>query len=216
MRSSFPNRATFIGCATLFLALCLSVPSHADAPKPADQAAQLVHSALVAEANGKPDQRTDLLKQALATAPDFAPAHWQLGEIHTDGGWISVDDAAKQDAHSAKLDEYRKLRDQAAQTEGDQLKLARWCEKAGLKEQQRAHLMFALQLQPNNKEAISKLGLVRFHGQLVPAAKLDDLKGQLKQSMAESKEWKAKVDDWQKQLQEHPNDPDVLRGWGQN
>jgi hypothetical protein len=144
--------------------------AHADAPvKPADQAAQLVKRALQAEAEGKPDVRTDLLNQALATVPDFAPAHWQLGEIRSGDKWTSVDNAAKQTANSAKLDEYRKLRDQAVQTVDDQLQLARWCEKAVLKEQQRAHLMFLLQLQPNNKEAISKLGLVRFNGQLVPA-----------------------------------------------
>ncbi len=72
--------------------------------------------ALQAEAEGKPDDRADLLKQAVATAPDFAPVHWQLGEIRSGDKWTSVDDAAKQDSHSAKLDEYRKLRDQAAQT----------------------------------------------------------------------------------------------------
>jgi hypothetical protein len=213
MRSPFPKRAQFIGCATLSLILCLSARSKADAPKPADQAAQLVHSALQAEATGKPDQRADLLKQALATAPDFAPAHWQLGEIHTDGGWTSIDDTAKQDAHSAKLDEYRKLRDQASQTVDAQLDLARWCEKNVLKEQQRAHLMFALELQPNCKEAISKLGLVRYRGELVPATELDDIKARLKQSIAESKEWKERVESWRQQLQDHPNaaHDDVLK-----
>ncbi len=45
--------------------------AHADVPaKPTDQAAQLVQQALQAEANGKPSDRADLLKQALTVAPD--------------------------------------------------------------------------------------------------------------------------------------------------
>jgi tetratricopeptide (TPR) repeat protein len=175
------------------------------------QAAQLVQKALIAEANGLPDDRASFLKQALAMAPDYAPAHWQSGEIRSGDTWSSIDDAAKHDAHSAKLDEYRKLRDQAGATVDDQLNLARWCEKAGLKEQQRAHLMFALQLQPNNKEAINKLGLVRYRGRLVPAKQLDDIKAQMKQSLAESKEWKTRVDGWRARLQEHPGDQAVLK-----
>ena len=117
----------------------------------------------------------------------------------------------KHDAHSAKLDEYRKLRDQAGETVDDQLNLARWCEKAGLKEQQRAHLTSALELQPNNKEAISKLGLVRFQHHLVPASQVDDIKTRIKESTAVSKVWKDRVDGWQQQLKDHPNDPEVLK-----
>ncbi len=122
-----------------------------------------------------------------------------------------IDNVAKQDSQFAKFDEYRKLRDQSAQTVDDQLQLARWCEKVGLKEQQRAHLMFALELQPNNKEAISKLGLVRFHGQLVPATQLNDIKAKLDSSTAVSKEWKARVDGWSEQLKKHPNDVEILK-----
>jgi hypothetical protein len=173
-------------------------------PKPADQAAQLVQKALMAEADGKPDVRANLLQEALTVAPDFAPAHWQSGEILSRDQWTSIDDAAKQDAHSAKLDEYRKLRDAAGATVDEQLNLARWCEKAGLKDQQRAHLMFALQLQPKNKEAISKLGLVRYRGQLVPAKQLDEIKAEEKQSQTESKEWKARIDGWRQVLQDRP------------
>jgi len=213
MRTSFLFCAGLIGLGALAVVLSLPLPARADAlaaqpsasAKAADQAAQLVHSALEAEADGKPDVRANFLHQALAVAPDFAPAHWQSGEIQTGDRWISIDTAAKQDAHSAKLDEYRKLRDQAGATVDEQLDLARWCEKAGLKEQQRAHLMFALELQPNCKEAISKLGLVRYRGELVPAAQLDGIKAQLKQSMAESKEWKARVYGWRQQLQDHLN-----------
>ena len=189
------------------LALVLSISQRALADAalaPNDQALQLVQRALLAEADGKPDDRAKFLQQALSIAPDFAPAHWQSGEIRTDNRWASVDAAAKHDAHSAKLDEYRKLRDQAGATVDDQLNLARWCEKAGLKEQQRAHLTFALQLQPNNKEAISKLGLVLFQHRLVLASQLDDIKAKIKESTAISKVWKDRVDDWRQQLKDHP------------
>jgi tetratricopeptide (TPR) repeat protein len=227
MRTAFVVCAQWISLGVLALLVSSWPPrAQADAPaqpaaqqpvqpavpaKPIDQATNLVHDALVAEAQGKPDARTNFLQQALAVAPDFAPAHWQSGEIHTGDKWTSIDAAAKQDAHSAKLDEYRKLRDQAGATVDEQLNLARWCEKAGLKDQQRAHLMFALELQPNNKEAISKLGLVRFRGRLIPAAQLDDIKAQFEESQAESKEWKSRVDGWRQQLRDHPSDQEVLK-----
>ncbi len=74
-----------------------------------------------------------------------------------------------------------------------------------------AHLMSVLELQPNNKEAISKLGMVRFRGQLIPAVQLDEIKAKLDASTAVSKEWKARFEDWAKQLKAHPNDSDVLK-----
>jgi Pretoxin HINT domain len=212
MRTAFWFCARMMGCGAVVLVVFISQHALADAAlAPNDQALQLVQRALLAEADGKPDDRATFLQQALSIAPDFAPAHWQSGEIRTDNQWTSIDDAVKHDAHSAKLDEYRKLRDQAGETVDDQLNLARWCEKAGLKEQQRAHLTFALELEPNNKEAISKLGLVSFQHHLVPASQLDDIKIRIKESTAVSKVWKDRVDGWQQQLKDHPNDPEVLK-----
>ena len=128
--------------------------------------------------------------------------HWQSGEIRSGDKWASVDATVKQDGHSAKLDEYRQgCAIKRQQTVDDQIKLARWCEKAELKEQQRVHLTCVLQLQPNNKEAISKLGLVRFRGQLMPTAELEKAKTQVRDLFAESKEWKARIADWRQQLQ---------------
>ncbi|HZZ27741.1 MAG TPA: polymorphic toxin-type HINT domain-containing protein [Pirellulales bacterium] len=171
----------------------------------ADQAAKWVQQALQAEADGKSAECDTLLKQALAIAPDYAAAHWQRGEIKSNTGWVSIDEAAKHDAHSAKLDEYRQLRDQAGATADEQLNLARWCEKAGLKEQQRAHLLFALDLDPNNKEAIGKLGLVEYRGEMIPKAQLDDVRDRDRQLMTDSQEWKSRIYSWRQQLQNHPN-----------
>ncbi|HTQ40686.1 MAG TPA: polymorphic toxin-type HINT domain-containing protein [Pirellulales bacterium] len=201
-----PLTALLLGAAIAFAEAPAAQPPAANAK--ADQAAKLVEQALQAEAAGKPAERDALLKQALAIAPDYAPAHWQSGELKSDNAWVSVDDAAKHDAHSAKLDEYRQRRDQAGQTVDDQLALAAWCEKAGLKEQQRAHLMFALQLQPNNEEAIAKLGLVCFRNALVSAAQLDQIKAQVRQSFAESKQWKQQAAAWQQQLRDKPKSVD--------
>jgi hypothetical protein len=212
MRTLLSPCARFVVFGAVALCLTASTISLADVPaKVNDQATQLVQKALVAEAAGKPDDRANILQQTLQIAPDFAPAHWQMGEVHADGKWTSIDDAAKLDSHSAKMDEYRQLREQAAPTVDGQLDLARWCEKAGLKDQQRAHLMFVLEMQPNNKEAISKLGLVRFQRRLVPADQLDEIKAKLQDSRDESKEWKTKIDDWHAQLQKNPHDPEVLK-----
>jgi hypothetical protein len=214
MRTSFLCGAWLFGFSALGLVLSISSVARADATANVnDRAAALVQQALKAEAEGKPDERADLLQQAMAIAPDYAPAHWQAGETRADEKWSSIDDATKHDPRSAKLEEYRQLRDQTAKTVESQLELARWCEKAGLKEQQQAHLMFALQMEPSNKEVRSKLGLVRYGGRLVPAGQVNDIKANSKQSWVEAKEWKTRVDKWRWVLQEGPKSSreDVLK-----
>ena len=207
-RSSFRLAQTVLSGAaltTLFFSVSARAESTTQGAGPlssSDQAADLVHRARMAEADGKPEVRSENLQQALSVAPDYAPAHWEVGEIRSGDQWVSIDDAAKHDAHSEKLDEYRKLRDETAGTLDAQLKLARWCEKAGLKEQQRAHLMFALQLDPKCKEAIAKLDLIRYRGSLVSKAKLDDVKAKAKESLSESNEWKTTAYHWRQKLQD--------------
>ena len=74
-----------------------------------------------------------------------------------------------------------------------QSKVARWCQEAGLKEQERLHLANVLQLRPTNnqqRDVAEKLGLVRYRKILMPAATAEALKRQAKESEAALQKWK--------------------------
>ncbi len=153
-----------------------------------------MRKALEAEAAGNPDQRAELLARAIEADPAYAPAHWQLGQLQADGKWLPIDDAAEQAAASGKLDEYRKLRDQARDTFQDHLKLAKWCASQGLNAAEQAHLSLAHRLQPNSRELNAKLGLVPLQGEWVPAANVEEIKQQQKEFDAAARKWRPKLE----------------------
>ncbi|HEY4308151.1 MAG TPA: polymorphic toxin-type HINT domain-containing protein [Pirellulales bacterium] len=167
------------------------------------EAAALVEKALTAEAAGDTDARANYLQQALAADPEYAPAHWQLGEIKVENQWLSADSTAATSAWSSKINEYRQLRARTGRTVDGQLVLARWCENAGLDDQAKMHLQMALYSRPTHaqqKEITEKLGLVRFQKQLMPAAKADMIKKHDKELEAVTKKWRPIVTRWRNDL----------------
>ncbi|HEY2759145.1 MAG TPA: HEAT repeat domain-containing protein, partial [Pirellulales bacterium] len=164
------------------------------APDPiVEQAKQLVHDALRAETDGNADLRVADLKQALTLAPDLPEAHWQLGEVRRGTHWLSTADAEKEITATGKMADYRKLRDQADATLEDQLKIARWCDKNGLDDEEKAHSRVALQLDSNQPEAMRRLGLISFRGQLISKSQLDQAKAEFHQTVLDSKEWRDRL-----------------------
>ncbi|HVU90013.1 MAG TPA: polymorphic toxin-type HINT domain-containing protein [Pirellulales bacterium] len=176
------------------------VPGKGSAPTdsaPADsasvEAAALVRKALLAEVAGNLQARADALRQAVTIAPEFAPAHWQSGEVKVGERWLAVEDAARENEWSGKFLSYQKSRAAAPQTADGQMALARWCKEQGLVEQEKIHLANALRLAPakgKRAEVINKLGFVRYRHQLMPAATAEVLKKQAKEAEAALAKWK--------------------------
>jgi hypothetical protein len=163
------------------------------ATSPSDEAASLVRQALAAEAEGNADGRDEYLLKAVAADPDYAPAHWQAGEVKVGDQWLPVDTAAAQNEWSEKFNEYWRLRSRSPNTADAHLKLAHWCEGAGLKDQQRMHLSAALQTRPSKaqqRDALGKLGMVRYRKTLMPAATAEALKKQAKETELALQHWK--------------------------
>lgn len=157
------------------------------------EAANLVRKALRAEAEGDLAARAKLLREAVDTDANFAPAHWQSGEVKVGERWLAAEDAARENEWSGKFVAYQQGRAAAPQTADGQLALARWCKEQGLVEQERIHLANALRLQPakgKRAEVINKLGLVRYRNQLMPAATAEVLKKQAKEADAALAKWK--------------------------
>ena len=146
-------------------------------------AAQLVRSALVAEARGDVQARSDLLREAIGVDSSYGPAHWHSGEVRLDGQWMPIDAAAAATVRKGTMGQYRQLRNRTAGTAAAHIKLANWCATVELKDQERTHLIYATYLRPSEKqrrEIFSKLSLVRYRGLLIPQTQVDAVKSQAK------------------------------------
>jgi hypothetical protein len=160
------------------------------------KAAQLVRQALLAEGEGDGQRRADYLKEALATDPSSAPAHWQSGEVRVGDRWLPVESAASHASRTGKVVKYRQLRDAGHNTTNEHLQLARWCAAEGLEDQERFHLLWATQSVTTKKqrlEIIKKLGLVRHQGTMMPPGQAELLKSQVKARDKAVQEWKPRI-----------------------
>lgn len=139
------------------------VPRTASFAQAPDAAAGLVRSALVAETEGRNDKREALLRKALATAPDYAPARWHTLHVRVDGRWLAVAEYEARARKDERLVEYALERAKAPETAIGQLELARWCRRSELDERERFHLARMLHMPgataEQQSEAMRKLGV---------------------------------------------------------
>ena len=75
-----------------------------------DPAADLVLQALQAEAAGQLADRTRLLQQALVESPDYAPAHWHLGQFKAGSTWMTAENMAEASLNNEALKRYLEMR----------------------------------------------------------------------------------------------------------
>jgi len=145
------------------------LPLRGEPPK--ETAASLVRAALLAEQQGRNDQREKLLKSALAASPDYAPARWHTGHVQVDGRWLTIIESQERARSDECLAQYVLKRASAAETAAAQLDLSRWCRKSGLDEQERFHLGRVLKLPDataeQQNEAMRKLGVRRVDGRFL-------------------------------------------------
>lgn len=179
--------------STSFNALGANAPAGQASDPVVDQAKQLVHDAMHAEADGDAILRAADLKQALALAPDLQEAHWQFGEVRRGDRWLATTDAEHEAATSDKIGEYRKRRDQSGDTSVEQLKLSRWCDRNGLADEAKAHAMIALRSQPDSPEAMRMAGFVKFQGELVSKADLENVKANNRQAITDARQWNQRL-----------------------
>ncbi len=147
----------------------------------------------MAEAAGDAAARSNYLRQALVVDPEYAPAHWQLGEIKVDNKWLATDSAATTSAWLETISEYQHRRARSVRTADSQIMLAKWCESAGLADQAKMHWRAAMSTRPKlnqQREIFSKLGLVRYRKRLMPAATAEVLRKQAKEAEAAVQKWK--------------------------
>lgn len=144
-----------------FLAGAERIEARAEAKDSAERATEAVREALQREVYGLTEDRQQLLTAASLAAPDNPAVRWQLGYVRSSTGeWIKAE-ATRSQKQLALLKSYEQRRIRAGDQVEGQLELADWCNKQGLRERERVHLLRVCELAPNHAAARQRLGFVR-------------------------------------------------------
>ena len=192
-RSTLVCVALFI-CGTFLSTHAFSAAGKKAAAK-ADPAVPAVEKALRAEVVGQVDRRAQLAS-TLEQHPDSGAARWQAGYVRDGNQWRSFDAPATELADAEANRQYRNRREEAPKTFAGQFDLANWCKKAGLKDQERAHLLLALSLAPDQEQPAvrQRLGYTQAGTQWVSEEQLRDWKIAIRRSDASVKKWSSRLE----------------------
>ena len=75
-------------------------------------------------------------------------AWWQSGFVKGEDQWLTYDEAVVMAGRDGSLLQYETERSEAGDSAEEQLRLASWCGRNGLPDQERAHLLTALTADP--------------------------------------------------------------------
>lgn len=122
------------------------------------QVQALVQQALESEAGGDLSQRGELLARAAQIAPSDSAVRWQQGFVRQGKDWVSYENLTNNVKNAKLLEQYRELRSTSQPTLESQLKLADFCRRHNLKDQERVHLTAVIELDPDHADSRKRLG----------------------------------------------------------
>ena len=117
-----------------------------------------VEKALERELAGDNAARQSILNKLVADKPESPQAHWHLGEVRVGDKWLPYDRVGDEGDRWQELYRYGEQRAKRKQTVDDQLFLADGARAHGLLDQERAHLMQVVAINPAHEEAHRRLG----------------------------------------------------------
>jgi len=160
-----------------------------------------VAQALLAETQGDNAARTKRLTKAWLAAPDLPEANWHLSRIRIADSWRPLAEVVSQAASDPNQEQYRSLRDKAAENPRALRELARWCTKLGWHDRARLHYA---QLLANPKaeagqksEAVEKLNLVQVGGHWLTKEELAARQQEAKAIQESLARWRPKLKTFQ-------------------
>jgi len=172
--------------------LCSTTVVVAERPVSRDSRETLAQ-VLRSEVDGGVANRAELLKGVLSNSKRDAPAHWQSGQVRTRAGWIDYNQQASSEKLIALRSEYRQRRSAAAQSFAERLKLADWCQTHRLWDQERAHLVEALEIQPTSVAVLRRLGYRSIGGTWLSPQQLQMLKEEQQMRAAALNRWQPRI-----------------------
>lgn len=163
-------------------------------PKAQEDANALVREALHAEIDGRAAERTRLLRDAMQQAPDLPAVRWLSGYVRSSQGWEPVDSASQSLDRDSKRNAYRAMRNRAPDTLEGHLKLAAYCGRNGLKDEERAHLSRVVDLNPEHLDARQRLGFRKIADRWWSAEELEREQRRSEARTAGLEAWGSKVE----------------------
>lgn len=177
----------------------------------ADPAVGVIEKTLRAEAAGEVDRR-EQLTDVLREQPDFSAARWQAGFVREGKTWRSFDESPAV-TDSGLSAEYASQRDQAQATCAGQLKLAKWCKRHALADQERAHLWAALESagEADRPEVLSRLGYLPVGDRWLSRADLLLWRERNQRALNSLKRWGPRLEKISQQLEGLPTQRETAR-----
>ncbi len=141
----------------------------------------LVQQAVAADKQGDGELREKLLKKAIEADPENQVARWLDGQIQFERQWQSVDEVEHVVSNDRRWKEYRRRVEASDSSLASQVALARWCRRSGLEREERWHWQKVIDAAPDHSEAMKRLGLEQYEGELRTRAEVAELKEAQKQ-----------------------------------
>lgn len=150
------------------------------------------------EAEGKSVDRSQLLHADIAKNSGDELAikmlHWQAGEIEINGEWKRLSDLDSTQL-SKEMQQYLSERGEAALNIDGHRRMAKWCQSHQLPDQQNAHWLGVLELDPNDLEARQALKFTQIDGRWFSSTEIALTQSNVKEQIKSLKVWLPKVRD---------------------
>jgi hypothetical protein len=178
--------------ATLLTAAPL--PAFPHRPGAADPAAEAVAAVLKSEALAPIDRRP-LLAGALAEYPNSEPARWQAGYVRDGEVWRAFEEPPDS-GDRERLDAYLSRRSRSGASAREQLELADWCRKAGLRDREQAHLMAALAASnaPPDRGILARLSYQQVGSQWLSREEFHEWRDENQRAEASLRKWRPRLE----------------------
>ena len=129
-------------------------------------------------------------------------AWWQSGFVKGEDQWLTYDEAVVMAGRDGSLLQYETERSEAGDSAEEQLRLASWCGRNGLPDQERAHLLTALTADPRlqNERLLRRAGFEPVLGGWMSKEQLERLKVESDRIDDSLNHWQSKLSRMDRQL----------------
>lgn len=149
--------------------------------------------AVEAAISGDDAARDEALDAAVEVDPDHAPSRGERGEVEVDGRWVSARYAQQLAADDPQRDEYQERLRNMDDTPAAHVRMAKWCEKTGLRPEARAHWIAVLKGDPKNAAALEGIGMKWRDGQLWDVGQAADADERFEEFAKQAKSWEKRL-----------------------
>ncbi|MCY2967813.1 MAG: hypothetical protein NT069_29990, partial [Planctomycetota bacterium] len=142
----------------------------------------------------------------MAKQPQAQLPRWQAGFVKEQGNWVSFDASRSANPLDPRLAAYRKRRAEAESTFAAQYELANWCKQQKLPDQERVHLLAALNLasDPQKDPLLPRLGYKRFGGMWLSREQMVQIQKECDSAQSSMTQWATKLEKIARDLKGKP------------